>query len=215
MRIAFPASLALAMVLSCGGKEPESVQQASDRPTTGTVEQSKDVAASQDTKVKVSFRDSPAYATLLKAEYFEYPWVGRQMEPSRNAIAFEELLACAGADEAMAELMNAEHAPQVRLYGLCGLYFTDPEAFREECNHLSRLRVTVGYLKGDTLLSAQPLSTLIRAEDGEPVLTFPDPDRAVSQWKARVAEKSGGYTLDILHGGLPTGLRLAGSGKAP
>ncbi len=215
MRTLLPASLLAATLIACASNDPARPEGTSDDTTSATVAKTPGEGTPPGTGMTTSFRDSAAYATLLKADFFEAPWVGRSMEPSRNAIAFEELVSRPDAQEAMEELFNAEHAPQVRLYGLCGMYFTDPTAFRDGCERMSRLRVTVDYLKGDLLLSGQALSTLIAAPEEEPVLTFTSPERAVSQWKSRVAEMSGGYVMDIRHGGLPTGLRVAGRGGKP
>ncbi len=215
MRMLVPAPLLLAALLSCASDDPARPARHSDPDTSGTAETVRVDQPTQGAPMTKSFRETAAYSTLLKSEYFEFPWVGRQGEPSRKAVAFEELMSRPDAAEAMAELFNAEHAPQVRLYGLCGMFFTDQANFRDACSEMSRMRVTVDCLKGDLLLSGQPLSTLIKSQDGDPPLVFTSPERAVSQWGARVAEREGGYSLDILHGGLPTGLRVAGSGRRP
>lgn len=75
------------------------------------------------------FRDLPEHAFLLGTDRFMGDPVGDAGAPSWQVSAFRMLLECPYAKEGFKDLLARGSLPG-QLYGLCGLYFTDHEAFR-------------------------------------------------------------------------------------
>jgi hypothetical protein len=76
-----------------------------------------------------TYRALPEYRLILEADRFEGIAVGAGGEVPFVVFALQTILASAEADAAFKELLEGATVPG-KLYALCGLYFTDRDAFR-------------------------------------------------------------------------------------
>jgi HEAT repeat protein len=79
----------------------------------------------------LSFRDSPEYWVLMSTGTFHGAHVGFGLDLSHEAIALRRILDSPCADAVFKDLLEQGENTTVKLYALCGLYFTDHKAFEK------------------------------------------------------------------------------------
>jgi hypothetical protein len=102
-----------------------------------------------------------AYALLVSAESFSDAHVGFAGAPSCEVVAFQVVLESYTADRAFKQLLSDATLPG-QLYGLSGLYFTDPPTF---CGHVERYRVDATSVPTDIggVTERQSVASLVSA----------------------------------------------------
>ena len=96
--------------------------------------------------------EQAALARLMNPPHFAYGPVGVAASVPPQVQDFQTLLGSPAADAAFKELLTrADHTG--RLYGLCGIHFTDPDSFPSAATDLLRsggtVNLFVGCLKGN------------------------------------------------------------------
>lgn len=86
---------------------------------------------------------------------------GRAGTTPESVHAFRRLVRSPGAAERFAELLK-DATPAGRLFALCGLYFTDPEAFRSALPAFERSEERVRHQAG-CMISEEPVADLIHS----------------------------------------------------
>lgn len=203
---------ALLSIAACNGGTSAS---RADEPSSGGP--GSNVSGSKGTSVTPPSgraRKSAAFATLLNATEFSSPWAGRPQRPTEQARAFAELLEMGDAAEAVRALLEPQNGTPARMYGLCGLYFTDLELFVKTTAAYRSSTETVAFISSDIYLPTKPVSEIVFSSQSD-LIGFNDPNTAVSEWLAVIEATGGAYSLDIARGGYPTALRFAGSTAEP
>jgi len=198
------AITALIAISACNGGTSAS---RADNSAPATAEAGKESATTPPAK---RARQSEAFNTLLNSTEFSSPWAGRPQRPTEAARAFAELLDMPDSPEAMRALLEPQNSVAARLYGLCGLYFTDLELFVKTTAAFRSSEETVAYISSDIYLPAKPVHEIVLSSQPD-VIGFNDPNTAVSEWLTVIETTGGAYSLDISRGGYSTALRFAGS----
>lgn len=199
---------ALISIAACnGGTSASRADDSAPSASGSTASEGKGSATNPPAK---RARESEAFATLLNATEFSSPWAGRPQRPTEAARAFAELLDMPDAAEAVRALLEPQNSAAARLYGLCGLYFTDLELFVKTTAAYRSSEETVAYISSDIYLPAKPVTEIVFSSQSD-LIGFNDPNTAVSEWLAVIDATGGAYSLDIARGGFSTALRFAGS----
>ena len=136
-------------------------------------------------RIKIDFADSDqasletvkdAYEILLNTHEFAPGYVGMTSMPSRQGLAFNLILVQPDALEAFKALIRRGY-PAGQLYGLCGLYFIAPDAFRQRVELFRTSSDSVNVLRGDTggLEAVRELvydSSAVRLNPGESIAQY-------------------------------------------
>lgn len=141
-------------------------------------------------------RQREAFVYLRSSTDFEMPYIGIGGSRSRGYLAMRILRRSLAADDAFKELLRSG-TPAGQLYGLCGLYHTDPAAFSAALPRYRRSMDSVGLFWG-CILDRKNVADLACAEDG---MRIP---RGVplEEWFRRFDERRG-TSIDICGGSLP------------
>src|SRR5262249_40569585 len=141
-----------------------------------------------------------AIEILSHTDQFADAYVGFAGSPSPEACAFRAVLDQPDADRLFKQLLAKAHLPG-RLYALCGLYFTDHEAFAKEIQPYRSSRDSVAIFQG-CIMSRAKVASLVESKDPRAV-RLKDPSETMQEWLRRTREAGGSqnYILDILGGG--------------
>ncbi|HSK77332.1 MAG TPA: hypothetical protein VLQ45_12840 [Thermoanaerobaculia bacterium] len=102
-----------------------------------------------------------AYSLLRSAEVFSSPYIGFGGEPSCEVMAFQRILDSPVADGMFKRLIEqATLAGQ--LYGLSGLYFTDPGSFVAQVDRYGKMKKPVRTQNG-CIISEEPVMAIVEA----------------------------------------------------
>lgn len=152
---------------------------------------------------KLSKDGEQALQTLLSARTFQDVEIGSRGGISNGVKAFRVLLKDPAGDRAFKELLENGSKPG-QLYGLCGVYFTDPASFRAAAERLHDAPTeTVPYEVGGTM-GEELVSTLILSKEEDAVRLKGSKD-SVREWLRRTGKKS--YRADIFGGAIPMAFR--------
>jgi hypothetical protein len=130
-------------------------------------------------------RQREAFEYLRLANRFEMPRIGFLVVRSRGYLAMRILRRSVGADDAFKELVRSGR-PAGQLYGLCGLYDTDPPAFSAALPRYRNAAGEVGFFWGCIL-------------DRMRVPRHAD----LEQWASNEGRGQYGRDVDICGGALP------------
>ena|GEM_PF-2932380 len=147
---------------------------------------------------KLSKDGQAALQVLLSVRSFQDVEV-RGGEMSAGVKAFRVLVRDPAGDGAFKKLLE-DGTKAGQLYGLCGVYFTDPASFRGAAERLhDGPSETVPYEVGDTTAD-ELVSTLILSKEPDAV-RLKGPKDSVREWLRRTGKKS--YRADIFGGAIP------------
>ncbi len=102
-----------------------------------------------------------AFETLRAAGTFESAHIGENGNISDNVKAFRLILHNPQATRLFHELVAAARLPG-KLYGLCGLYFTDPGSFQNEVAKFASDRTSIPTLDG-CIVDQKPVDEIVRS----------------------------------------------------
>jgi hypothetical protein len=115
-----------------------------------------------------------------------------------SVYAFRRLIHAPNAGSRFAQLLQ-EATPAGQLYALCGLYFTDADAFRSAVPAFERSEQEVQHQQG-CILSTDTVADMIHSAY-RPVISL-EPGQAPEAWFKRHPEsRNGGFHVDIAGGG--------------
>ena len=141
-----------------------------------------------------------AFRTLLVTEWFTSEASGITGIASRENLALRTLWREPLADRALKEL-EGRATTAGRLFALCGLYYTDREAFRERVEPYRKSRETVNFRRGCIGRMGYPVVDLV--EQGGPAVVRLNSNQTVEAWRAAHRRFQYRAVLDILGGGWP------------
>jgi len=147
------------------------------------------------------FAATDCYATLRHSQHFSWGRVGFAASVPEEARALDGLLARPDARASMKSLFAKENAATTRLWALSGLYFADPEAFRQGVGELRGSGAGVAIMEG-CIASETTMGEVVWSDDPG-VLVLDDPATAADD----LAKATIGNKLDIAHGGIPAAIR--------
>jgi len=142
-----------------------------------------------------------AIALLTSTDTFASTAVGEGAQPSDESLAFARVFLEPDADAVFKQLL-AQANVAGRLYALCGLYFTDPETFREKLAAYEANKNEVWVFMG-CLKWQRGVSELVKSSSAGAV-RLKDADDTVDLWVERnrdLADKD--FDLDLIGGGYP------------
>ncbi len=156
------------------------------------------------------FGHIPEHWVLFRAEGFYGSVVGVRGDPSREVIAFRMLFARPEADAAFKDLIRRASLPG-QLYGLCGVYFTDPPAFRSEVVRYLAMEDEIEEQRYGCIVEMLPVSQVARSLDLKAV-RLDGPEDSIESWRhrQRLTEEEEGI-LDIIGGGFPIDFKTTGA----
>jgi hypothetical protein len=145
----------------------------------------------------LSANERAAFEYLRAAKQVEMPYVGFLAVRSRGYLAMRILRRSIAADGAFKELLRSGTTAG-QLYGLCGVYNTDPVAFSAALPRYRSATASVDLFSG-CVIGAEPVARVACSDDG-----FRIP-RGVSleQWFASDRRHERRHDLDICGGVLP------------
>ncbi|MBI4606403.1 MAG: HEAT repeat domain-containing protein, partial [Planctomycetes bacterium] len=151
---------------------------------------------------EAGYRELPGHWVLLSAGGFFGRTIGAGAACSDEAAAFRMLLARPDAAAAFKDLLERARLGG-QLYGLCGLWHTDPVAFRAALPRYAASRELLTVQWYGCLVDRRPVGELVRAE-GPAVARLDGPGDSVAAWARRqgMAEDASPQ-LDIEGGGFP------------
>ena len=143
-----------------------------------------------------------AYDVVKRAERFFNSAVGYAGSTPEVVWAFRDLLAEKNADAAFKSLLQEATLPG-QLYGLCGLWFTDQAAFKEQ---VARYRVMPGKVKTmiGCIIYEDAIAELVVSKYPTPI-RLSGPEDTMKAWRARNPKVAG--FMDIAGGYWPSELR--------
>src|SRR5262245_5683289 len=148
------------------------------------------------------YRSSPEYWLLLSTRVFAGSAVGDGCNVSDEVTAFRLLLKKPYADVAFKDLLQNAGLPG-QLYALCGLYFTDPNAFRSVVGKYCSMEEeipTLFYCIGSTM----KVSGLVCSKSPRAV-RLDGPHDSIESWTRRQNWPQGlSVEHDIIGGGFPS-----------
>jgi HEAT repeat protein len=143
---------------------------------------------------------------LLTTDCFAGSAVGDSCRPSWQVSAFRMLLESPHSDAAFKDLLARARLPG-QLYGLCGLYFTDPVSFRVVLEKYARMDAEVDEQLGGCIVFTVAVSRIARRSSPNVVRTT-SPGDAIEGWNRRDGwnpddgpDETG--AVDIAAGGIP------------
>ena len=95
-----------------------------------------------------------------------------------------------------------------RLYALCGLYYTDPQAFARGLASLRGTDARIRFQTGCEILEDYPVAELLQLERGD-VVRLDSRDQTIRAWKA-LDQRRLPFAYDIAGGGYPDLFRTGG-----
>ncbi|OYW74750.1 MAG: hypothetical protein B7Z37_16275 [Verrucomicrobia bacterium 12-59-8] len=150
----------------------------------------------------LSVRGVKAYQVVKKAESFYNSAVGYAGSTPAVVWAFRDLLAEKNADAAFKSLLQEATLPG-RLYGLCGLWFTDQAAFKEQVAHYRAMPGKVKTMIG-CIIAEDEIAELVESKHPN-AIRLRGPEDTMQAWWAR-NPKAQGFS-DIAGGCWPSELK--------
>jgi hypothetical protein len=151
-----------------------------------------------------------AYVTIKNETTFCSTMVGAGGAVPKVVSAFRTLLWQPQADSAFKSLL-VEAKPAGQLYALCGLWFTDPAAFKIAAGKLSKSREEVETLFG-CIGMRRPVAEIVESKDPGAV-RLKDNTQTVKQWAA--SHKGVSMQPDIIGGYWPGMFKDEGGFRMP
>jgi hypothetical protein len=151
-----------------------------------------------------------AYATIKEEKTFCSTMVGAGGAVPKVVAAFRTLLWDAQADAAFKSLLT-EAKPAGQLYALCGLWFTDPVAFKEAAENLGKSGDQVDTLIG-CIGTRKRVADIVESKDPGAV-RLKDNKQSVKQWLDE--HKGGSMHTDIVGGYWPSMFKNEGGFRMP
>ena len=141
-----------------------------------------------------------AYQSLLTAPRFEDDAIGFAAVPSKLVGALNVLLQEPNGDAAFKSLL-LKAKPAGQLYALCGLYFTDYDAFKAGVED-RKFRLDFVVTQFGCIGSRRKASDIIALNDPK-VVRLSSNKQSLDEWQKQHPEVKDGYYLDISGGGYP------------
>ncbi len=151
-----------------------------------------------------------AYGTVKAATTFSSTHVGAAGLTPEVIGAFRTLLGDAKADAAFKSLLE-EATPVGQLYALCGLWYTDPAAFRDAAEKLKKRGTEVPTLQG-CMMSKEKMSAIIESKESGAVRLKSNKE-SVKDWMA--SHKGTRMYFDIIGGAWPSEFKDDGGFPSP
>lgn len=142
-------------------------------------------------------RQREAFEYLRSSTEVEMPYIGIGGSRSRGYLAMRILRRSLAADDAFKDLLRSGTTAG-QLYGLCGVYNTDPLAFSAALPRYRRSMESVGFTSG-CVLGSERVAMLACSENG---FRIPRGVR-LEEWSRYGFEQQRGRDTDICGGSLP------------
>jgi hypothetical protein len=150
------------------------------------------------TTASLAPRQREAFEYLRNAEAFEMPAIGIGGARSPGYLAMRILRRSIAADDAFKELVRSGTIAG-QMYGLCGLYHTDPMAFATAVPRFRSASVTVAFSSG-CVTTPDPVSKIACSDTGMRIPRGVN----VDDWLRRASANERERDLDICGGALPS-----------
>lgn len=145
-----------------------------------------------------------AYAVVKKADKFYDAAIGFAGTKPEVVTAFQTLLQQQNADAAFKSLLQEATLPG-QLYALCGLWFTDQAAFKQQIARYSRVKGKVPTMMG-CIVSEDPVAELVKSAHPGTV-RLRGPEDSLKAWWQRHPDADTRY--DIAGGAWPSNFKDA------
>ena len=115
-----------------------------------------------------------------------------------SVLAFRRLVKAEGASRLFAKLLS-KATPSGQMYALCGLFFTDPEAFKSALLTFENSKQTVPHQQG-CISSTDTVADMIHSRY-RPVMRL-EPGESTDRWfREHPGKRDAGFHVDIAGGG--------------
>lgn len=162
------------------------------------------LSACMATAPPLSEQGSKAYQTVKKTDKFYDVAVGYAGTTPEVVHAFQTLLQEKNSDAAFKSLLKEATLPG-QLYALCGLWFTDPEMFKQQVPNYSSMKGKVPTMMG-CIVDEDPIAELVKSNHPGAV-RLKGPGDSLKAWWGRNPNADTRY--DIFGGAWPSNFKEA------